>query len=280
MAFTQSGPANGSNFNPSNPYTQPNNAAVPLNNGSLYTGVAAPAAPAVAAPAYGMGMGMGPQLPPGQTPGQAPPNYYGMTTTPDANENQAGVQAQPFYSMLNTQGQLQTPYSVDPTQSAAFNQEAQTAESSGLSPWATMQMQTNQLQTQTSKDQNAAQAQGATDQAMQNIMTQGGGASSGAAQQVAMGGARAQTMANQQANNAGNMNALNIEQTDAQNKQSLLGQVASTQTAAQAANASTAQQDTTNANLYSTNRYNQQMGAYGAQQSANAQRASANSGKK
>lgn len=278
MAFTQSGPASGSNFNPSNPYAQPNNAAVPLNNGSLYTGVAAPAAPAPA-PAMGMG-GLGPQTPPGQTPGSAPANYYGMTTTPDTNEQAAGVQAQPFYSMMNPSGQLQSPYSVDPSQSTAFNQEAQTAESGSLSPWAAMQMQTNQLQTQTSKDQNAAQAQGATDQAMQNIETQGGGASSGAQQQVAMGGARAQTMANQQANNAGNLNALNIEQTDAQNKQSMLGQVASTQTAAQAANAATAQTDTQNANLYSTNRYNQQMGAYGSQQTANAQRSAANSGKK
>jgi hypothetical protein len=203
-------------------------------------------------------------------------NYYGTDTTQSNQEAAAGVKAQPFYSMLNPDGSLNKNYQVDPSQSSAFNQEAQYAQSADLSPWAQLQMQQNKNTTMNQKDQGAAQAMGANDQAMQQLMTTGGGTNSGTAAILGMNNQRNQVMNNQNINNQSQQNALGIQATDAQNKQTALGQVANTETAAQAANAGAAQQDTTYANTYAATRYNTQMQAYGAQQTANAQVVAAN----
>lgn len=208
-------------------------------------------------------------------------NPYGIAPSQNSFERQAGVVSPAYQSLIDANGNLKSSYSVDPTKSAAFNQMAQTAESSSLSPWAQMQMQQNTLATQTQRDQANAQSQGGTDQAMQHLMSTGGGTNSGAAAFLANQGSKNALMANQNIGAQSQQNALGIQGTDAQNKQAMLGQVASTETAAQSANAASAISDTSNANIFNSNRYNQQMAAWGAQQTANAQAAAANnSGKK
>lgn len=207
-------------------------------------------------------------------------NPYGITTNPTWYEQRAGVNPQSYQSLLDANGNLKSGYAVDPSQSAAFKQMAGIAESSDLSPWAKLQMQSNDLNTLNARDQSNAQSMGQTNQALQNLQATGGGTSSGMAAFLAAQGARNATMANQNIGNQANLNALGIQSTDAQNKQQLLGQVANAETAAQSANAQSAINDTANANIFNSNRYNQQMQAYGAQQTANAQVTAANKSKK
>lgn len=207
----------------------------------------------------------------------------GVTPTPAAIQagiDNAGIKQLPFNSMLNADGTVKSNLAVDPTKSDAFNQMAAQATATGPSTWAQMQLQQNATTGAQNLDKSNAQALGAADQASQSMMTQGGGMNSGASALNAMNAARNQTMAAQNVNANTANNAATIGSTDAQNKQTLLGQVANTETAAQSANSTIAQQDTTNLNLYNTNKYNQEMAAYGAAQTANGQRAAASGGKK
>jgi hypothetical protein len=204
--------------------------------------------------------------------------YPGSTQT--NFEKQAGVNAQQYYSMLDANGQLKSPFAVDPTKSDSFNQMKATANSTALSPWAAMQEKSLGLQTSGLRDQTNAQQQGANDTAMQQLMTQGGGSNSGARALVAAMGSKANIMANQNIGSQAAGQDLGIQQADAQNKAQMLGQVANTETSALGANAQTGINDLAQENTFASNRYNQQMQAWGAAQTANAQAAAAGGGKK
>ncbi len=221
------------------------------------------------------------------TPGQpgyiAPVSQSGTyyNTVPQGSFNtQAGIVQPQYESAVDASGQLKSPFSYDPTQSSAFNQEASMASSGQLSPWAQLQQQQLGLSTQQQKDASAAQSLGSTDQAIQQAQTIGGGLGSGGAQQLATQGARSNIMAQQNIGSQSEQQNLGIQQADASNMQAMLGQVANTQTGALAGNAQTANQDLQNSNLFNSNAYNTQMSAWGAQQTANAQRSAANSSKK
>lgn len=207
-------------------------------------------------------------------------NPYGIDQNANYYEQKAGVTPPSYQSMVDANGQVKSGYTVDPTKSDAFKLQKQTAMSGDLSPWAQLQMQQNTLATSGQRDQANAQTQGSTDQAMQQLMTTGGGQSSGAAAFLANQGARNTMAAQQNIGAQAQTNALGIQATDATNKQSMLGQVASAETGAQSANAQTAMNDAANANMFNAGRYQQQMAAWGAQQTANGQEASAGSGGK
>lgn len=203
-------------------------------------------------------------------------NPYGFTETPNKTEAKAGVTPPKFFSMLNPDGSLRYQYSANPNDSAAFRKMSDISQSADLSPWAAMQMQQNNLSTSMQRDRMNAQLMGANDQAMQKLMSTGGGSNSGAAAFLAQQGQRDKIMGNQNIGSLAQQNALNIQLNDAQNKQNMLGQVANAETGAQAANARTAMQDTTGANLFGANRYHELMAAYGAEQTAQGQRDAAN----
>lgn len=213
-----------------------------------------------------------------QAPNAFSQNPYNFNTAPSADEQAAGVTPPQYFSSLNQDGSLKSPYAVDPTKSQAFQQMSNIAQSSSLSPWAQMQSDMNKNQTAQQRDALSAQTAGQTDSAMQRLMSTGGGTGSGAAMMLAQQGQRANIMGNQNIGAQSLNNDLNIAGTDAQNKQGLLGQVANTETGALSANAATAIGDTQNANAFSANRYNQLMGAWGAAKTADAQRAAAAGG--
>jgi hypothetical protein len=198
--------------------------------------------------------------------------------TSGVQNSAAAPMAPPQYqSMVDpTTGKLLSQYAYDPNQSSAFSQMAKEAQSPDLTPWAKLQQQQNQLSAQNQKDLSAATAQGATDQARQAMMATGGGTNSGASAFLAAQGARNQMLGAQNINNQAGANNLSIEQADAQNKQQMLGTVASGQVAGLATNAQTQAQNLNNQNAWNANNYNQQMQAWGANQTANAQAVAAN----
>lgn len=208
-------------------------------------------------------------------PGQAAGVFQGGSYYPDAQqtnyESQAGVSAPQYYSSLDGDGNLKSPFQVDPTQSAVFKQMSDNAMSTDLSPWAKMQQQALQASTAQQRDQTNAQQMGANDTALQSLMLTGGGTNSGSRAMTAAMGDKANIMANQNIGSQSAASDLSIQQQDAQNKAAMLGQVANTETSAQAANAGTANQDLSNENQFAANRYTQQMQAWGAQKTADAQ---------
>lgn len=207
-------------------------------------------------------------------------NPYGIDRTQNIYERAAGTLPPAYQSFLDANGNLKSSYTVDPNQSAAFKQLNDIASSSELTPWAKLQLQSNDLSTLNQRDASNRQTQGATNQALQQMMATGGGTSSGASAFLAAQGAKNAVNANQAIGNQAALSALGIQSTDAQTKQSLLGKVADAQTSAQSANAQAAMNDTLAANTFNANRYNQQMQAYGAAQTAGAQVQAAKSSKK
>ncbi len=194
-----------------------------------------------------------------------------MASMSDYIYNESGIQSPSYVSLTNADGSLKSQYSYDPMQSSAFAKEAAIANDPGLSQWATLQQQSNNSATQKQQDLSASRSLGSTNQAMQQMEATGGGSNSGASAFLASQGARNQMMAGQNISSQGAANNLNIAQSDAQNKQQMLGQVASAQTAALAANANTQLTANQSQNAFNANQYNQQMAAWGAQQTANAQ---------
>jgi hypothetical protein len=87
-------------------------------------------------------------------------------------------------------------------------------------------------------------------------------------------------MAQQGVSRQGIENRAGINTTDMQRRQQLLGQVAGAEGNDQAANIGRQQQDLMAKGAFDLANYKEQMAAYGAEQSANAQRAAAGAGKK
>lgn len=218
-----------------------------------------------------------PQVQTQAVPGINSGGSYFQQATPAPYETQAGVATPQYLSMLDENGNLKSPFQFDPSKSSAFMQEKGIAQdTSQLSPWAQLQQQQLHMQTQGARDAANTSALGSTHQAMDQMMTTGGGLSSGALQNLTAQGARNATMANQNILNQETGGNLSIAQQDALNKQQILGQVANTETGALAANTQTGVGDLSNQNIFNTNRYNQQMSAWGAGQTADAQSRASN----
>lgn len=206
------------------------------------------------------------------------PGAKGGSTLSNA-EIMAGVTPPSYEGYRNADGTLKSAFTFDPTQSSAFNTINQNANSAGPSQWAQMQTQAQKLATNQQMDQAAKSSMQGQDMAASNL-ARVGGLGGGARTRLAMQGAKDLMMQRQGVDQTGQAAQLGIMSQDAQNKQQMLNNVAQTQLGSQQQNLSTAAGDVTNKAQFDANRYNQQMQAWGSQQTANATRAAGSGGGK
>lgn len=237
---------------------------------------------------------------------QQVPNFVGQMT--DANGNllpQYKIQAgAPVSYNSNLNGLNQQLNGIQLNKQPLQNLE-DFASSTGPSTWAQLQQQINQGQTGQQLGAADTQAASGLNQAYSQLGTQGG-LSSGARERLAMSGGNNLVMAKQGVQQAGNQNNLGILATDASNKlqaaeqlpgmevQSLQPQEFATNlwagmagnesnqeanlalqnrqydTSVQGQNINDLMQNNQNQNTYNLGKYNTQMGAWAANQQANA----------
>ena len=125
----------------------------------------------------------------------------------------------------------------------------------------------------------ARQAQQGMSQAASSL-ARTGGLGGGARTRMAMQGAKDLMLQGQGISRQGMSDRLGISSQDEQTRQGLLGQVAGTELQGQQTNLGTLGTDITRKAAFDANRYNQQMGAWGAKQTADAQRAAGSGGGK
>lgn len=197
-----------------------------------------------------------------------------------AQERKAGVTAPGFEGLRDVKtGELLSQYKSDPYAGEALQKLKAQAFAEGASPWAQMQMQKQALEQSQAKDQAAqAQAQGIA-QAQANLMRQGG-LSSGARTRMAMMGAKDLARSQQDVARQGIQQRLGIEEQDINRKTDLLKKFGDAESAASEANIGRTTGDISRGTEFDMNRYKEQMAAYGAQQTAAAQRAAAGAGGK
>jgi hypothetical protein len=195
-------------------------------------------------------------------------------------EAQTGIYRPNFETMRDrTTGQLRDIYKQNPFAGEAGQRLRTEGLSTGPSAWSQMAMQQQHLAEQTGRDQAMQQGQQAGSQAMADL-ARSGGLSSGARARIAMQSARQGLMGQQGVSRQGIEQRAGINTQDQQRRQALLGQVADAESKSQAANVGLQATDIQNKGIFDLARYKEQMGAYGAQQSANAQRDAASGGKK
>lgn len=199
-------------------------------------------------------------------------NLPGETTLQDL-EARSGVKAPQYESLRDpTTGQLKDLYKYDPTKSEAFSQIRSQALSSAPSAWANMQVQRQQLEQQNLADDAVKQQMQAINQARTGL-ARTGGLSSGAGLSLARQGARDMMLQKQGISRQGMLDRLGVSQTDEERRQGLLKGVADAETRAQQANLATLTGDMASQRDFDLNRYREQMGAWGAQNTSAAQAA-------
>jgi len=199
----------------------------------------------------------------------------GMVMPPQSTfEEQAGVQPGGYQGIVDpTTGQLLSQYTLNQFQpGSASSMLRSEAESTGPTDWAQAQTAQEQAQEKTAMGNAGLQSQTANDEA-QAQLARNGGISSGARTSLARSSARDALNANQGVANTGMQARLGITANDMGLKQQLLGATAGVEQNQNSTNLSNVLQNMQGQNLFNTNRYNQQMAGWGAQQSANATRA-------
>jgi len=205
----------------------------------------------------------------------------GMSVTKQSDfERRAGVTPPGYEGTRDVKtGELLSQYKVDPYQSAAMRKLQEQAMAEGTSPWAKMQLESQKMQQQDERGaigRQQMQAQGMA----QAQLARSGGLRGGASALLARQGQRDLLGQRQALSRAGMGQRLGIEQQDLARKEGLLGKLGEVDVGAQQANIGQATGDINRRALFDTERYKQQMQAWGAQQSADAQRASAGGGGK
>lgn len=230
----------------------------------------------------GNGTASNPYVIPGGSPLMTGPDYGGMPNTPTYNPTwNSGMalapQAQQDLSGIN----------LNPLQQSVSN-FADLADRQGPSAWATLAGQQQNQIAENTEDQNTAAAAGQTAGAMDSLASSGG-LTSGARERAAEGGATNMMNMDQGTQRQNSMNQMQIGVNDAQNKMQEMGmlpgmesqalapqfQEAQIQLGAQGQDVSNETNSLNNANSWNQNMYNQQMQAWGTNQTANA---TANSG--
>jgi hypothetical protein len=192
-----------------------------------------------------------------------------------AQEKAAGVLPPSLegYRDLNT-GELLGQYKFDPYQGEAVQALKQQAFAQGDSPWAQLQNQKLALEQSGLMDSAAKQQmQAAAQNQAQLAMT--GGLSGGARERMARMGARDLMMARQGISRQGAMGRMGIQEQDLARKESLLGTFANAEQRAQEMNLGSLKEDINRKAMFESGRYGEQMKAWAAKQSADAQRAAA-----
>lgn len=219
-----------------------------------------------------------------QQPGsQSDPMAKGYT---DANGNyvsgieaESGIRMPGYEGTRDAQGNLKANFKFDPYAGAETQKLKAEADSTSPSPWAQMQLQNQGIEQQNAKDAAMKSGQQALSMGNANMM-RFGGQSNGARERMGSQSLRDILSAKQDVSRQGIEQRGAINSQDLQRKQDLTGQLAAQEGQAQAANIGTMSTDVNNLAQFNANKYAQQMQAYGASKSANAQAKAANSGGK
>jgi hypothetical protein len=196
------------------------------------------------------------------------------------NELKAGVVPTGFQGMIDPKtGKVLDQYKVDPFSGQASQQLRSEALSTGPSALAKGMLGKQAFDENLQRGKVGLQTQTANSNAQAQLARMGG-FGGGARALLARGGARDAMLANQQVGAQGAQQRYDINNQDMQRKQTLLGQTADVERAGDTANLQTVK-DTLGAKAqYDSNRYNQQMQAWAAKQSADATRAAGGGGGK
>lgn len=193
-------------------------------------------------------------------------------------EKQAGVTPPGYRGMTDVQtGALLDQYKVNPFASPEAQKLRERANATGPSDLAQAQLQRQKYEESNQMGKVGLQAQQAQSQAQSQLMRQGG-LGGGARTSLARSGMRDQLMAQQGVGSQGVMSRYGINEADLQNKQNLMGQVADVARQGDLSNIQSMQSELKNRATFDANRYNQQMQAWGAKQSADATRAAGGGG--
>lgn len=195
-------------------------------------------------------------------------------------EQRAGINPADYEGVRNVQtGELLSQYAFDPTKSEAFSRQRAQALDQGPSEWAKLQTQRQQMEEQNQRDIANKQAQQGISQATSSLARMGG-MGGGARNRMALQGAKDLMFQGQNISRQGMADRMGIATQDEQTRQNLLNQVSGTELQGQQTNLATLGTDITRKAAFDANRYNQQMSAWGAKQTADAQRAASGGGGK
>lgn len=197
------------------------------------------------------------------------------------SEIESGIVAPQFgdTSLTDANGNLKSNFAFDPTKSDAYNTLNTQANSVGPTQVAQSQLNAQKIDEGNLQQHTAQQglSQLAQNQAM---LAQTGGLSSGARERGAVSAGKNALLQRQQVGMQGNQARAGILSNDANLKQNALQSVEGTQLGAQQTNLGNLVQNQQNNALFNANAYNQQMAAWGAGKTANAQTQAANSAHK
>lgn len=193
-------------------------------------------------------------------------------------EKQAGVTPPSYEGArdINT-GALLDQYKINPFAGEASKKIREESLTTGPSEWAKNALGRQGFEEKTARGNVGLQQQTAQSQGQAALMRQGG-LGGGARTSLARSGARDALMANQGVANAGVLARYGINDQDMQRRQALLGTTADVERQGDLQNLTTTQADLQRKAAFDANRYNQQMGAWGAKQSADATRAAGSGG--
>lgn len=181
-----------------------------------------------------------------------------------------------FESLRDESGNLRSQYALDPSKSAAFAElQKQAMAKPGESAWAKMQLDRQGIEEQMQKEGAGRSAQTALAQTQGQLMRTGG-LSSGARNRLAMQTSRDTARAQQDVARQGMLSRLGIGESDIGRQSQLLAQVGQTELGAQEKNLAQLTGDIQSKRDFDLERYRQQMAAFGADKTANAQIQAAN----
>ena len=209
---------------------------------------------------------------------QRGPGYRAVERS--AQERAAGVSVPGYEGVRDVMtGDLLDQYRSDPYQGEALQKLKEQAFAEGDSPWAKMQLEKQGLEEGDLRDQASKSQAQAMAQAQSQMMRQGG-LSGGARERMASQGAKDMMLARQGAARQGMMDRLNIQDQDMGRKTDLLKSFGDAESASNQQNIARTMGDVEKSTMFDLERYKQQMAAYGAKESAEAQRAAAGGGGK
>lgn len=196
------------------------------------------------------------------------PGYVALTQ--GRQEKEAGVMPPGYEGTRDVRtGQLLDQFKINPFAGEASQRIRGEALGAGPSQAALAQLGQQRFEESQARGAAALQQQQAQSQA-QSQLARLGGLGGGARTSLARSGARDQLMAAQGVGAQGVQSRFNINNQDLQRRQQLLGQVADVERQGDLQNLQATTEDINRRAAFDANRYNQQMAAYGAQQSARA----------
>ena len=194
-------------------------------------------------------------------------------------EKKAGINAPSYEGVRDLEtGELLTQFRFDPYKGEAMQKLREQAFAEGDSPWAKLQFQKQRQEQMAGMDQASKQGLQALSQSQAQLASSGG-LSSGARERMTRMGARDMLMARQGIARQGIGSRLGIQEQDIDRKQSMLSDFGNAEQQAQRFNIGQMTDDINRLAGFEGGRYQTGMQAFGAQQSAQAQRDAAQASK-